>query len=291
MAPLRLKRFNQPGREADGNSKWNSASERRTFQEAARRPVMPPLVEPRIASSRKPTAPMIETLLDTLRGRKKSLHTTPDLTLRAVWEDLNTPPARKAGKYHRLFQHHIQAFDAESRESLLSDLLTIEQGSLEANDALGFIRETIMDLTDKKLCAEHLGTLQRRVGDHPADTGDPPPPDVPVFKAAADCTVQIVVLRKFCIRKYGDGGPRGWFAGYRHISRFFHQHMFDGPRRTAMPVALIFEGQPVRPTKEDFQRLRCRLQKAYVGQQFALQIVGAAPEKAVSLAAAMAQAS
>jgi hypothetical protein len=227
---------------------------------------------------------MIETLLDTLRGRKRSLHTVPDLTLRAVWDDLSSPPpARKAGKYHRLFYQQIQSFDPESRESILSDLLTIEQCSLEADDALGFIREKIMDLTDKKLCAEHLEALQRRLGGHAAATGDP------LFKTAADCTVQIAVLRRFCIRKYGDGGARGWFACYQHISRFFHQHMFNAPRTAATPLELTFEKRSVRPNKEDFQQLRSRLQNAYVGQRFELQIKDAAPERAASIATAIPQ--
>jgi hypothetical protein len=185
---------------------------------------------------------MIETLLDILRGRKKSLHTSPQLTLRAVWDDLSSPPTRKAGKYHRLFQQHIRSFDAESRDGILGDLLTIEQCSQQADDALGFIREKIMDLTDKKLRAEHLDLLQQRLEDHTAVTGDPPPDD-PLFKAAAVCTLQIAVLRRFCIRKYGDGGARGWFAGYQQISRFFHQHMFGGPRWSAAPLELIFEGR------------------------------------------------
>jgi hypothetical protein len=50
MAQLRVKRFNQPGRKADGNSKWNSASRGPALQGGgARRPVMPPLVETGIA--------------------------------------------------------------------------------------------------------------------------------------------------------------------------------------------------------------------------------------------------
>jgi len=231
---------------------------------------------------------MIETLLDTLRGRKKSLQTVPDLTLQAVWDDFSTPPTCKAGKYHRLFHQHIQSFDPESRESILSDLLTIEQDSLQANDALGFIREKIMDLTDKKLCAEHLDILKRRL-DRPAAAAGAPPPDVPLVKAAADCSVQIAVLRKYCIRKYGDGGPRGWFTCYQPISRFFHQHIFNRPRAAAAALELAFEGQSVTPTKEDFQQLRSRLQKAYVGQRFELQITDAAPDRTAAITRAIPQ--
>ncbi|MDZ7596784.1 MAG: hypothetical protein U5J82_00440 [Desulfobacterales bacterium] len=51
-----------------------------------------------------------------------------------------------------------------------------------------------MDLTDKKLCAEHLDILKRRL-DRPAAAAGAPPPDVPLVKAAADCSVQIAVLR------------------------------------------------------------------------------------------------
>lgn len=232
---------------------------------------------------------MIETLLDTLRGRKKSLHTTPELTLLAVWDDLNTPPKRKLGKYHRLFQHHIRSFDAESRDSILGDLLSIEQGSQQANDALGFIREKIMDLTDKKLRVEHLDLLQQRFERYAAGSGDSTAPDDPLFKAATVCTVQIAVLRRFCIRKYGDGGARGWFAVYQQVSRFFHQHMFGGPRGGAAPLELSFEGRPVRPDRQDFQQLRSLLQRAYVGQRFALEIKGAAPERAASLVTAIPQ--
>jgi hypothetical protein len=230
---------------------------------------------------------MIETLFNTFRGRKKSLHTAPELTLRAVWDDFDTPPTRKSGKSHRLFQQHIHSFDAESQTGILSDLLTIEQCSQQADDALGFIREKIMDLTDKKLRAEHLELLKQRLERCAPGTGDPVPPDDSLFKAAAVCTIQIAVLRRFCIRKYGDGGARGWFAGYQQVSRFFHQHMFSGPRGGAAPLELIFEGRPVRPRKEDFQRLRSLLQRAYVGQQFALEIMGAVPERAASLVTAL----
>ncbi len=232
---------------------------------------------------------MIETLIDAFRGRKKSLQTVPGLTLRAVWNDFDTPPTRRAGKYHRLFQQHIRSFDAESRASILNDLLTIEQCSQQANDTLGFIRAKIMDLTDQKLRAEHLDLLQQRLESRAAGAGHPPPPNEPLFRTAAVCSIQIAVLRRFCIRKYGDGGARGWFAGYQQVSRFFHQHMFESPRGSAAPLELTFEGRPVRPNQEDFQQLRSLLQRAYVGQRFRLEIKGEAPQRTLPLVTALPQ--
>ena len=223
---------------------------------------------------------MMRKLFEILRGRKKSLHTDPGLTMEAVWDDLNAPPGRRSGRYHRTFHQHIQYFDADSRESILRDLLAIEQHSLKAEDSLGFIREKIMDLMDNKLCAEHLDAAQKHRDDPEEAPGAPPLPDASLLKAAADCEVQIAALRKFSIRKYGDGGARGWFACYRHVSRFFHQRMFNGSLSAAAPLDLAFEGRSVAADKESFQDLRCRFRKAYVGEQFNLQIKTSSPEAA-----------
>ena len=199
---------------------------------------------------------------------KRSILT--EITLQSVWDDTCDPASRASNTRHTNLSEHLRYFNAAEKEGILNELLQIESESLRRNNRLHYIRETIMDLVDRKFSAKYLHyMLDSDVSGSKHDKTEHGT-RFSLELAMADCEIQIAILRAYSQRIYSDVNKNDWFDQYVYLSGRYHAKLLI--QNTAESENLFcFDGTPLEPTKQNFQICREKCLNAYVSQEFHLE--------------------
>jgi hypothetical protein len=197
----------------------------------------------------------------------------PQAPMRALWKDFLAADPTRLPAAERPAREQLERFDASSRASILRDLQAIEDAAGRQEEPLAFLRRRLMDLMDRRVGSGELIKLAcGRPGGGSAPGGLPAQS---LDLVAADCDVQIAVLRAYARINFGDGGEDDWFAAYGRLSGFYHGLMAQGLNRP-LPEWFEFDGRRYAATRANMIACRDTCLAAPPGRRFDLPPEGAA---------------
>lgn len=202
-----------------------------------------------------------------------------DLSLAGVWDAFQAARPIDLTPAERAAREQLERFDTRSRDGIRRDLLAIE-ASLEGQPApQTFLRRRLMDLVDRRVGSGELRKLA--CGGEDRQPGPDRSPAQSLDLVAADCDVQIAVLRAYAHRNFGDAGEDDWFAAYQRLSGFYHGLMARGLSQP-LPEWFEFDGRRLAATRANMMACRDACLEAHAGRRFRLppDPGAAAPQRA-----------
>lgn len=196
---------------------------------------------------------------------------TPE-TIGAVWAAFLAADPAGLPAAERSARQQLERFDAASRGGILRDLQAIEDAAGLQEDPLPFLRRRLMDLVDRRVGSGEL--IKLACGGPGGGAGSAGPTMQSLDLVAADCDVQIAVLRAYARRNFGDAVEGDWFAAYGRLSGFYHGLMARGLNRP-LPEWFEFDGRRYAATRANMIACRDACLAAPPGRRFDLPPAGA----------------